>query len=207
MASSSEQEDFEQHALMVTVLVYIVFLEYVSRPVLSNFASRKLCHSGCGGMMMMLNPTRLDARCFVWAVAVSSIAMTWNLSPLPAFRFSRPHDVGVTAYLLLVSAWFYLRLPVTILAPVFFADPAGAVVGKLCSHLVPRLNPTWCGRKTVLGSAAVLGFTYVSITFPCSATERTAIAVLAAIAEALGGDYDNLALAAVVLGGWRWTAV
>ena len=195
-----------QHVVMLTIVMWIVFLEYLTRGLLSNFASRKLCHAGCGAGMMMLESSRLDARCFVWAVAASSIAMTWDLSPLPAFRFSRPQDVGVTAYLSLVSVWFYLQLPAPILAPVFFADPGGAVVGKLCSHFIPHLNPRWCGRKTVLGSAAVLGLTYVSIAFECSAAARAAIAVLAMLAEAVGGDYDNLALAAVVLAGWRATA-
>ena len=32
--------------------------------------------------------------------------------------------------LALILARFYLQLPATILAPLFFADPAGAVVGK-----------------------------------------------------------------------------
>ena len=287
---------------MGTIVAWIIFLEYLTRGLLSSFASRKLCHAGCGAGMMCLDSSRLDARCFVWVVAASSIAMTWNLSPLPAFRFSRPHDVGVTAYLLLVSAWFYLQLPAPILAPVFFADPGGAVVGKLCSQYIPALNPVWlshdraadlfdfgfvhpalmygpllgCGAaawallggwarafaeeegwfacyvcfgagamvsaalllylgfilmmsyfdegyylalprrvaalkargggKTLLGSAAVLALTYATIAFPCSPVARGAIAAAAMLAEGLGGDYDNLALAGVVLAGWRWTA-
>ena len=34
-----------------------------------------------------------------WAVAASSIALTWDLLPLPPFRFASPRDVGVTVYL------------------------------------------------------------------------------------------------------------
>ena len=138
-------------------------------------------------------------------VAAVSITMTWEISPLPAFRFSRPKDKGVTIYLLLVSIWFYLQLPPMILAPVFFADPAGAVVGKACTRHFPRYNPAWYGQKSVCGSLAVFTLTFCTISFPCNLIERIAIANAATIAEAFGGDYDNLALAATVLIGWRIT--
>ena len=91
---------------------------------------------------MLLDPSIWLDRVFVWCVAASSIAMTWGLSPIPAFRFSRPNDIGVTAYLSLVSVWFYLGLPPPVLAPVFFADPAGAIVGKSAASLLgPKWNP------------------------------------------------------------------
>ena len=122
--------------VMVTIVLWIVLLEYVLVRALSNFAARKLCHAGCGLGIMLLDSKSASARYFVWGVASSSIMMTWNLSPLPAFRFSRRGDVGITIYLLLVSAWFYAELSPLILAPVFFADPAGAVVGKWCSRNV-----------------------------------------------------------------------
>ena len=89
-------------------------------------------------------------RIFVWLVSASSIAMTWNLSPLPAFRFSRPKDIGVTVYLCLVSVWFLQQLPAPILAPVFFADPAGAVIGVQtcqCAMYVLHNNVSFRSRK------------------------------------------------------------
>lgn len=192
--------------VMAAIVVWIVLLEYVLVRSLSDFAARKLCHAGCGLGIMLLDSGSLAARCFVWGVAASSIMMTWNLSPLPAFRFSRPGDVGITIYLLLVSAWFHAELPSLILAPVFFADPAGAVVGKWCSRNVAAYNPAWLGSKTVLGSLAVLAVTWLSLAYECSPGARLLIAAAACVAEAVGGEYDNLALAAVVLTGWRATA-
>lgn len=189
---------------MLGIVVWIIGLE-LSRAALSDFAARKLCHAGCGLGMMLLDPALLRARIFVWCVAAGSIAMTWDASPLPPFRFSRPRDVGVTAYLALVSAWFALQLSPTILAPVFFADPAGAVVGKACSRRLGRLNPAWYEQKTVCGSLAVFILTLLSLSYSCSAVQRVTIAVAAAVAEAVGGAYDNLALAAVVLLGWVWS--
>jgi len=196
-----------QFLIMIAIAVWIIALE-LATPKLSDFAARKLCHAGCGAGMMLLDPTQLAARVFVWCVAASSIAMTWGLSPLPPFRFSRPRDIGVTAYLTLVSGWFALQLPPTILAPVFFADPAGAVFGKFCSRRLGRWNPAWFQQKTVCGSLAVFGLTLASVGvgYPCSTARRLAVSAAAALAEAVGGDFDNLALAAVVLLGWAWSS-
>ncbi|KAL1519045.1 hypothetical protein AB1Y20_003313 [Prymnesium parvum] len=192
--------------IMLAIVCWIVFLELSarSRPHCdaTAFATRKLCHAGCGLGIMQLDPHQLAQRVFVWAIAASSILMTWGLSPVPRFRFARPDDVGVTAYLCLVSAWFYLRLPPAILAPVFFADPAGAVFGKAATALLGAANARWYSNKSVVGSAAVLAFTYITIGFPCSLLQRGAISTAAMVAEAVGGEYDNLALAAVVLLGW-----
>jgi len=189
---------------MLAIAVWIIALEFATS-LFSSFAARKLCHAGCGAGMMLLDPTHLGARIFVWSVAAGSIAMTWGLSPIPPFRFARLSDVGVTAYLTLVSAWFALQLPPTILAPVFFADPAGAVVGKACSQRFGRFNLAWYQHKTVCGSLAVFAFTLFSVTYSCTTLQRVAIAAAAALAEAVGGEYDNLALATVVLIGWAWT--
>jgi hypothetical protein len=54
-----------------------------------------------------------------------------------------------------------------------------------------------------MGTLAVFTLTFVTITYPCTTNERLIISVFSAIAEAVGGDYDNLALALVVLTGWQ----
>ena len=197
---------------MALITLWIGFLEWGSRRLLSNFAARKLCHAGCGMGFMLLDAAKPECRSFVWAVAASSVALTWDLLPLPPFRFASPRDVGVTVYLALISAWFYLQqalatlsftltltltltlalaaptlaltlalaptlpltlarfylqLPATILAPLFFADPAGAVVGKWASRTLPA-NPRVYGQKTACGSLAVLLATFATTTYPCS---------------------------------------
>lgn len=227
-----------QVLVMSAIALWVIFLAYPSVGVLNDFYARKLCHAGCGLGMMLLDSKRLDCRLFVWAVAASSIAMTWNLSPLPPFRFARPKDVGITVYLMLVSVWFYAQLQPLILAPLFFADPAGAVVcactaatrhcetdhraltrycplvspslralsqvGKFATrHLGQAYNPAWYQKKTVCGTLAVFIFTYATITYEASGWARRAIAACAAVVEALGGEFDNLAIAAVVLIGWQ----
>ncbi|KAJ1463184.1 hypothetical protein M885DRAFT_556897 [Pelagophyceae sp. CCMP2097] len=192
-----------QHLVMVCILVWIVLLEKVLP--LSNFAARKLCHAGCGLGMLLLDSETIEARIFVAILAASSIAMVWGVTPLPPFRFAQMGDVGVTVYLLLVSAWFAIQQPPLLLAPLFFADPAGAVIGKWASRTFPGRNLRWYNEKTVCGSAAVFAVTALSISFPCSNAERLVIAAAAAAAEAVGGAYDNLAIAAAVAAGAAWT--
>lgn len=188
--------------LMLGVIVWIFFLEVCTRSLLSDFAARKLCHSGCGLLMLNLDPRSLASRIFVWAVASSSILMIWDMSLFPAFRFSRHKDVGITVYLLLVSLWFYLQWPIIVLAPVFFADPGGAIVGKWASRHFPRLNPVILYNKTVIGSSAVFALSWASICYPCSPSFRLIVAALCTVAEACGGEYDNLALALVAVAAW-----
>ena len=96
--------------MIIGVSTYIIFLEKSASCGVSDFAARKLCHAGSGAMMMCLDPTDSHATFFVLLVAVSSIAMTWEVSPLPPFRFSRKHDIGITIYLILVSIWFLMQL-------------------------------------------------------------------------------------------------
>ena len=171
----------------------------------SDFAARKLCHAGSGALMLLLDPHDWRARLFVHGVVVSSLAMTW-IEALPAFRFGQRRDVGITIYLLLVAAWFQLELPLLVIAPVFFADPAGAVVGKWCSRHLGAWNPKINGEKTLLGSLAVFVVTLLSSSAVVSKGggwgERLAVAAGAMWAELIGGDYDNLALAAIVLASW-----
>lgn len=193
------------YVLMAGIGAWIVFLELATAS-LSNFASRKLCHAGCGLGMLAFDYRDTRAKLFVWAVAVSSTLMTWGLSPLPPFRFAQMRDVGVTIYLSVVAAWFFFELPTPVLAPVFFADPAGAVVGKFCSRRAPAWNPQWYREKTVAGSLAVAAFTFATLGYPCTLPVRCAVATLAMLAEAVGDKYDNLALATVVLAGWAFAS-
>jgi len=66
----------------------------------------------------------------------------------------------------------------------FFADPAGAVVGKFASRIFPQMNARWIGAKTVCGSMAVMVVTFFTILYPVALWERGLLAVAAMVAEA-----------------------
>ncbi len=168
---------------------------------LTPFAARKLCHAGSGCIMMLLDCNLQIARIFIYAVAVSSLVMNWELCPklLPNFWFGSPRDIGITLYLVLVATWVFNGLPLRILAPVFLADPAGAVVGKWMKNKFPKENRAWIGSKTVAGSIAVFITTFASLYRPTETLPRLAVAALAMLGEAIGGAFDNLVIALVVI--------
>ncbi|KAF4690346.1 hypothetical protein FOZ60_000316 [Perkinsus olseni] len=188
--------------LMALEGVFLLVLQFDKRHI-SNFAARKLCHAGTGLLMLCLNSKYIINRLFIYALVVVSLTMTWELTPkLPNWRFGIYGDVGITIYLLVVGLWYYVQLPIVVLAPVFFADPAGAVVGRWATRNVPEFNPPWVGSKTVLGSAAVLIVAFFTLHSPARVLPRLLVAVIAAMVEAIGGKYDNLCITAVVLTAW-----
>jgi dolichol kinase len=187
-------------SLMLFEAIFIPWL-MLDKKRLSAFAARKLCHAGSGLIMMMLNCNVLLCRLFIYAVAVVSLTMNWELFPklLPNFWFGAPRDKGITLYLLLVASWVYAELSLRILAPVFLADPAGAIVGKFMSQQFPKHNKKWIWEKTIAGSFAVFFVTFLSLHAPSQFLARCFVSMLAALGEAVGGPYDNLVIALVVV--------
>lgn len=184
----------------------LAFLEKSSRCV-TNFQARKCCHAGTGLMLLQFDSRNPQARILVYIIGLFSLAMTWELIPgLKPFRFGKTRDIGMTVYLVVAMLWFWLELPILVLAPMFFADPAGAVVGKWLSGLKDKgiVNPVWWRgggtTKTLGGSAAVLLFTILTFSAPATFTQRLVVGMLAVLAEALGGAFDNLLLVIVVVG-------
>jgi len=172
----------------------------------SNFAARKACHAGTGLILLQLDSRIMLNRWFVYLFGVVSLAITWEFAGCPRFRWGRPADVGMTVYCIVATFWFYMEMPVFVLAPMFFADPAGAIVGRQLSSMKDKgvVNPVWWNMggvtKTVGGSAAVLFFTAVTFAGPATLPQRLAVGVAAVLAEALGGAYDNLLLVICVVG-------
>ena len=187
--------------LMAMEAVLVVWL-MVDRKHLSAFGARKLCHAGSGIILMLLNCEEFQVcRFFIYAVSCVSLAMNWEVFPLlPNFWFGVPRDKGITLYLVLVSVWVFLGRPLRVLAPVFLADPAGAVVGKYITGAFPRWNRKWIGQKTLAGSFAVFTVTYLTtLDNPENPMPRLLVAWLACLGEAVGGAYDNLVIALVVI--------
>lgn len=192
--------------LLVLECALLAFLEK-SKGLLSDFQARKLCHAGTGLFLLQLDSRIQLFRYFVYSVGCGAMALTWEVHPrLKPFRFGKARDIGMTAYMCVAMVWFWLELPVHVLAPMFFADPMGAVVGKYMSSMKGRgiINPVWWSRggvtKTLGGSGAVFLFTVLTFASPATLPQRMAVGLLAVFAEAIGGAYDNLLLVILVVG-------
>ncbi|KAF4710156.1 hypothetical protein FOZ62_000090, partial [Perkinsus olseni] len=153
-------------ALMAAEGLFLLVLQFDTKHF-SDFAARKMCHSLSGLMMLFLPPQYILCRLYVYAVVIVGLVMTWQLVPaLPKWRFGDYGDIGITVYLIIVGFWFCSEYPVAVLAPIFFADPSGAVIGKWASRNLPEYNPTWVGKKTVIGSLAVFVVTFLTLYRP-----------------------------------------
>ena len=192
--------DTQSVALMSFETVFGAWLMFGKRRV-SPFVARKMCHAVSGLVMMLVNTDCQLCRGFVYLAASVSLVMNWGIFPrlLPNFWFGTARDVGITIYLLLVIVWVQLGHSLRILAPVFLADPAGAIVGKWLTAHFPKDNPKWIGSKTVGGSFAVFLVTFLTLLRPEGVLERVAVAAVAMLGEAVGGAYDNLVIAMVVI--------
>ncbi|KAF4672586.1 hypothetical protein FOL47_000337 [Perkinsus chesapeaki] len=189
-------------AVMAIEGLFLILLQFDTKHI-SLFAARKLCHSGSGLSMLFLTSHLLVNRLYIYGVVALSLTMTWSLIPgIPNWRFGAYEDPGITIYLLIVGFWYFMELPIAVLAPVFFADPAGAVVGQWASRNIPNLNPKWIGTKTVLGSVAVFVVAFVTLHAPATFLPRLMVAFVTAVVEGFGGKYDNLNIAAVVIIAW-----
>lgn len=205
--TANDQPDLAWYCCVVAAeCALLAFLEKGDR-CLTKFQARKMCHAGTGLMLLQFDSRNPQARLVVYIIGCCALAMTWQLIPgIRPFRFGKVRDIGMTVYLLVAMLWFWLRMPILVLAPMFFADPAGAIVGKWLSSLEGKgiCNPVWwrgCGTtKTVGGSAAVLVFTALTFAAPATLGQRLVVGAMAALAEALGGAYDNLLLVTVVVG-------
>jgi len=197
---SSKDVDTFSASLILFEGIFVVWL-MTDKKHLTAFAARKLCHAGSGCILMLLNCDYRFSRWFVYALSAGSLIMNWEVFPslLPNFWFGTARDKGITIYLILVSLWVYMGWSLRILAPVFFADPAGAVVGKWMTQHFPKDNKKWIGDKTVIGSLAVFLTTFISLYKPVTTLPRIAVSLLATFAEAIGGSYDNLMIALVVV--------
>lgn len=192
------------YTVIAVQTLLLLFLQCGENVLPSNFAARKACHAGSGALMLQLHSEEVEARVFVYLVVATSLSMTWKLLPssVPSFRFGDDYDAGITIYLLIVVVWFAAQQPTAALAPLFFADPAGAIFGKFASKR--GLNVAWYENKTVVGTLAVFVFAYISLDIP-SAIPRVGVALLCAIGEAVGGKtFDNAVIAVPALCSWLY---
>ena len=183
------------------IIFEVILLSICEFAPISPFLARKLCHVGSGIMMLQLDPSDYLARWFVYAVAISSLMMVWEVIPFQ-FRYSRSKDIGISMYLVIVVMFFYTQMPLHIIQPVFYADPMGAIVGKALTKLIPSFNPQWIGKKTVGGTLAVFITSIITLTYG-TLFQKILIGTVSALVEAISLDYDNIMIAAVVIAGYK----
>lgn len=171
------------------VLLSIPLLTFVQfNTLLPSWGSRKVLHMGTGTLLIFCDVHDPLFRLSTYVVTVVAILVVCSTK----LHFTDMRDVGVSTYLLICSACVALRIPLIHLAPFFYADPMGAIVG-LNIHTTNIV-----GDKSLAGTIAVfatsaltLGETHLS--------NKIATALLLAIIELVCGKWDNMAIGLFLL--------
>ena len=104
-------------------------------------------------------------------------------------HFASLRDVGILNYMFFCALCVTIKLPMVYIAPLFYADPMGAIVGRNVE------SRKLVGSKSLAGTVAV--FVTASLTFvetPAWACVLSGAAVAAI--ELLAGKQDNVAIEA-----------
>nr|CEL65004.1 TPA: phosphatidate cytidylyltransferase [Neospora caninum Liverpool] len=189
-AEEYQRELINNVGCMIAVIVALAVFQFTPKRKLSDFSARKLTHISMGTLLLLLKTEGHSyVKIFIIIVAVCAI-LSSLYKPL---RFAKKRDKGVILFNAIVAVWAVFDLPFSALAPMFYADPCGAIVGTLVE------SPKWKGDKTVAGSAAVFVVTLLAAYSVECIWHRVVLAVLCTILEAVGGDYDNMLMSAPVI--------
>jgi hypothetical protein len=167
-------------------LPLLLFVQF--NTLLPSWGSRKVLHMGTGTLLMMCDVRDPLFRYATYAVTTVVVAFVWHRS----LHFFAVKDVGIINYLLFCSLCVSLQLPLVYCAPLFYADPMGAIVGRNVD------TPKLVGTKSVGGTLAVFvtaALTLVETAWPL----RLASAAMIALLELFAGKWDNPAIGVYLL--------
>tara|TARA_B110000046_G_scaffold25053_1_gene24238 strand:- start:14041 stop:15615 length:1575 start_codon:yes stop_codon:yes gene_type:complete len=184
-----------QLALGAPVLGFCMF-----NKVLAPWKSRKAIHVLIGTLLVHSDQNDWRLRASVHAVAWGFLALAAAAALLRAplaRRFAFLHadkrvDPGVACYLLTCSLCASCGVRFVDMAPLFFADPMGAIIGRTVA------SPKLVGSKSVAGTAAVWLAAFAAwndVEVGRCAAGATAVAAV----ELLSADYDNPCIAGLLL--------
>ena len=174
-------------SLALCSLPLLAFVQF--NPWLQPWQSRKVLHMGTGTLFMLADMTDVWVRLSVYGMALVVMAAVGSRS---TFHFAEVGDIGIVSYLFFCAITAFLRIPFWQMAPLFYADPSGAIVGR--SVRTPKL----VGEKSVGGTLAV-GVVAALTMFHTPWTTRLLHGTAIATIELFAGKWDNPAISTYLL--------
>ena len=166
--------------LAIASLPLLVFVQF--NPWLKDWQSRKVLHMGTGTLFILSDVEDPYVRIGIYIVAfVNVAAITRSLS----FHFADKGDIGIISYLLLCSFVAFMQIPFYKIAPLFYADPFGAIVGRTIE------TQKLVGSKSVGGTAAVFVVAFLTLFDTPDLLVRLFCAAFIAFIELVSGKLDN----------------
>lgn len=171
-------------ALSIPLLAFVFF-----NPWLPSWGSRKVLHMGTGTLLILADATDPLLAYGIYAVTLGFVAIV----SVRKLHFADVGDVGIINYLIFCSICVSTGVPFSKVAPLFYADPMGAIVGRNL-----RTVELWGTGKSLGGTLAVFGTALLTFTDGTWASRAFAAGMIAAI-ELFSGKWDNPAIGAWLL--------
>ena len=169
----------------------LLLLTAVNAPV-SPWISRKIVHMGVGTLLLnadISDPSVVSGIYTAGAGVIGGLTVTNGIKHISDGRRTDGivKDIGIFSYVASCCLCLVLSVPYSEMSPLFYADPAGAIIGRTIE------SPKIWENKTILGTGAVFGTALV--TTNGSIEEKISASLLIAMIELFGGKIDNLLIA------------
>ena len=158
---------------------------------LKPWISRKILHIGIGTLLLnadISDPNVVNtiySSCFLTGAAITNKGL--NRVSHDRINDGFIKDIGIFGYVLSCYFCLLLSVPYNEISPLFYADPAGAIIGR-----TTNTTKIW-ENKTIAGSGAV--FTTSLLTLHGDINEKILSALIITMIELFGGKIDNSLIA------------
>tara|TARA_B100001175_G_scaffold313415_1_gene320985 strand:+ start:5767 stop:6348 length:582 start_codon:yes stop_codon:yes gene_type:complete len=162
----------------------------------SPWISRKIVHMGVGTLLLnadVSEPTVVNG-IYSTSAIVSGLITANGIKHISDGRKSEGiiKDIGIFGYVFICCLCLVLSVPYSEISPLFYADPAGAIVGRTIE------SPKIWENKTLAGSASVLGTSL--ITTNGNIGDKLGISIIIMLIELFGGKIDNTLIGLFLIG-------
>lgn len=168
----------------------LLLLTTTNAPI-KPWISRKILHIGIGTLLLnadISDPNVVNgiySSCFLSGAVITNKGLNKVSDDRKNNGFIK--DVGIFGYIMACYMCLLLSVPYNEISPLFYADPAGAIIGRTTNS-----TKIW-ENKTIAGTSAV--FATSLLTLNGNIEEKILSSFIITIIELVGGKIDNSLIA------------
>ena len=180
----------------LTVGTGIILASAIKAPV-SPWISRKIVHIGVGTLLIHADVADPEVVAGIYTVGTAAAGYTVfkGINQISKGRETEGpiKDIGVFGYTMACMTALVLSVSYSDMAPLFYADPAGAIVGRSFNTTEIYDGKSIGGTTTVFATAA--------LTTDGGLEEKVMAGIMIALIELFGGKIDNSLIALFLI--WK----
>lgn len=168
----------------------LLLLTTTNAPI-KPWISRKILHIGIGTLLLnadISDPNVVNgiySSCFLSGAVITNKGLNKVSDDRKNNGFIK--DIGIFGYIVACYMCLLLSVPYNEISPLFYADPAGAIIGRTTNS-----TKIW-ENKTIAGTSAV--FATSLLTLNGNIEEKILCSFIITIIELVGGKIDNSLIA------------